>query len=33
MSIIKLKNVSKFYYKKGVIASGFTRVNLELNMG
>lgn len=33
MSIIKLKNVSKFYYKKGVITSGFTRVNLELNMG
>ena len=32
-SIIKLKNVSKFYYSKGVIASGFTRVNLEFKMG
>lgn len=31
--MIKLKNVSKFYYSKGVIASGFTKVNLELNMG
>ena len=33
MSLISLKNVSKFYYSKGVIASGFTRVNLELNDG
>ena len=32
-SIIKLKNVSKFYYSKGVIASGFTRLNLEFKMG
>ena len=32
-SIIKLKNVSKFYYSKGVIASGFTRINLEFKMG
>ena len=32
-SIIKLKNVSKFYYSKGVIASGFSRVNLEFKMG
>lgn len=31
--MIKLKNVSKFYYSKGVIASGFTKVNLELQMG
>ncbi len=31
--MLKLKNVSKFYYSKGVIASGFTKVNLELNMG
>lgn len=31
--MIKLKNVSKFYYNKGVIASGFSKVNLELNMG
>lgn len=31
--MIRLKNVSKFYYSKGVIATGFTKVNLELNMG
>ena len=32
-SIIKLKNVSKFYYSKGVIASGFSRINLEFKIG
>ena len=32
-SIIRLKNVSKFYYSKGVIASGFTKINLEFEMG
>lgn len=31
--MIQLKNVSKFYYSKGMIASGFTKVNLELNIG
>ena len=31
--MLKLKNVSKFYYSNGVIASGFSRVNLELDMG
>ena len=31
--MLKLKNVSKFYYNKGVIASGFSKVNLELDMG
>ena len=31
--MLKLKNVSKFYYNKGVIASGFTNVNLELKIG
>ena len=31
--MIKLKNVSKFYYSKGVIASGFNKVSLEFNMG
>lgn len=31
--MIKLKNVSKFYYSKGVIASGFTKVNLEFHIG
>lgn len=33
MSIIKLKNVSKFYYNKTTISSGFTKLNLELSMG
>ena len=32
-SIIKLKNVSKFYYSKGVIASGFSKINLEFKIG
>ena len=27
--MLKLKNVSKFYYSKGVIASGFNKVNIE----
>ena len=31
--MLELKNVSKFYYSKGVIASGFTKVSLKLNMG
>ncbi len=31
--MLKLENVSKFYYNKGIIASGFTRVNLELKIG
>lgn len=31
--MLKLKNVSKFYYSNGVIASGFTKINLELKMG
>lgn len=33
MSMIKLQNVSKYYYSKGIIASGISRVNLELNEG
>ena len=33
MSLISLKNVSKFYYSKGVIASGFTKVSLDLEDG
>lgn len=33
MSLIKLQNVSKFYYSKGIIASGISRVNLELDTG
>lgn len=31
--MIKLKNVSKYYYSKGVVTSGFSKINLELNMG
>ena len=31
--MLKLKNVSKFYYSKGVIASGFTKINIEFNLG
>ena len=30
--MLKLENVSKFYYNKGIIASGFTKVNLELKL-
>lgn len=33
MSLISLKNVSKQYYNKGVIASGITKVNLDFEMG
>lgn len=31
--MIRLKNVSKFYYSKGVIATGFTKANLEFKIG
>ena len=31
--MLKLKNVSKFYYSKGVVASGFSKLNLNLDMG
>ena len=31
--MLKLENVSKFYYNKGIIASGFTKANLELKIG
>lgn len=31
--MLKLKNVSKFYYNKGVVSSGFTKVNLNLSIG
>lgn len=32
-SLIRLKDVSKFYYNKGVIASGFNKVSLDFNIG
>ena len=31
--MLKLKKVSKYYYSKGMVATGFTRANLELNLG
>ena len=31
--MIRLKNVSKYYYSKGVIVSGFTKVSLNFNLG
>ncbi len=31
--LIKLNNVSKFYYNKGVIASGFSKLNVSFNIG
>lgn len=31
--MIKLKNVSKYYYSKGLIASGLSQVNLEFQIG
>lgn len=31
--MIQLKNVSKFYYQKGMIATGFTKVNLTFRIG
>lgn len=31
--MLKLKNVSKFYYSKGVIASGFNKVSIEFKIG
>ena len=30
--MIQLRGVSKFYYSKGMIASGISRVNLELDL-
>lgn len=31
--MIELKNVSKFYYSKGIIATGFNKINLKFNIG
>ena len=31
--MLKLKNVSKFYYNKGVIASGFSKVSAQFELG
>lgn len=31
--MLELKNVSKFYYNKGMVSSGFSRVSLKFNLG
>ena len=31
--MLELKNVSKYYYKKGMITSGFSKVNLKFDIG
>ena len=31
--MLKLKGVSKFYYNKGLVASGFTKIDLDLDIG
>ena len=31
--MLKLKNVSKYYYQDGVVAKGISNVNLELHLG
>ena len=31
--MLKLKKVSKFYYSKGMVATGFTKVSTELKIG
>lgn len=31
--MIKLKDVSKYYYNKGLITSGITKINAEFNIG
>lgn len=31
MGMIRLNNVSKYYYSKGIIASGISRVNLDID--
>ena len=31
--MIELKNVSKFYYGKDTVASGFSKISLTLDMG
>ncbi len=31
--MLKLENVSKFYYNNGIISTGFSKINLELKLG
>ncbi len=30
--MLELKNASKFYYKKGIVSSGISNVNLKFDM-
>ena len=31
--MLKLKDVSKFYYNKGIITAGFTKVSVDFKLG
>ena len=31
--MLELKNVSKFYYSKGMVSSGFSKVSLKFDLG
>src|SRR5574344_2300349 len=31
--MLKLKSVSKFYYSKGIVTSGFSKVSLDFELG
>src|SRR5574344_3057535 len=31
--MLELKNVSKFYYNKGMVSSGFSKINLKFDIG
>lgn len=33
MGLIRLQNVSKYYYSKGIIASGISKINLDIDAG
>lgn len=33
MELLKLKKLSKYYYQKGIVASGITNINLEFKQG
>ena len=33
ISMLELKNVSKFYYNKGMVSAGFSKVSLKFNLG
>jgi len=33
MGLIRLQNVSKYYYSKGIVASGISKINLDIDAG